>query len=51
MFVYVRTLFVVMGVGWGRLGGFVPPPTPAKGPQFGTKFRRMVFLVLFCCVY
>ena len=27
----------------GRLGGFVPP-TPAKGPQFGTKSRRMVFL-------
>ena len=26
-----------------ELGGFVHP-TPAKGPQFGTKSRRMVFL-------
>ena len=33
-----------MGVGWGEIRGFVPTPTPDKGPQFGTKSRRMVFL-------
>ena len=43
----LRTLWHIicyhMGVGLGRLGGFVHP-TPAKGPQFATKSRRMVFL-------
>ena len=35
-----------MGVGLGEIRGIrPPPPTPAKGPQFGTKSRRMVFLV------
>ena len=40
---------LTMGVGWGIRG--ICPPTPAKGPQFGTKSRRMVFLSALSRVY
>ena len=39
-----RQNMIGMGVGWGEIRGIRPPPTPAKGPQFGTKSRWMVFL-------
>ena len=45
--------YVQGGLHGRRLGGEIRgirPPTPAKGPQFGTKSRRMVFLsaILLC---